>query len=285
MIATLGLEPQVVIIALDELLYQKFNISEVTIIHTAKPGVLSAMEIIKREFAANLYPGIQLRSVVVNDGTDSLRDFHSEKDLQGLMQTLYMEMLRGRKNNSRVHFCLTGGRKVMGILGMVVSQLLFSHKDKAWYLITEDWHPENKNKLHMGENDRAWLLQIPVLRWNEAGTLIQTVAELKDPAEAMEWYERLTRQGRFKRKSEFIKHWLTPAQRKVAYLACLGLNNKDIAYKLKKKVQTVANQLGRIYEKLDEWLEFPDAGANRSVLIAEFAPYFHQVRNREGGNI
>jgi len=39
----------------------------------------------------------------------------------------------------------------------------------------------------------------------------------------------------------------------------------------------VANQLTQVYAKLGEWLGFPKRLPDRSVLIAEFAPYlFHQ---------
>jgi CRISPR-associated protein Csx14 len=71
----------------------------------------------------------------------------------------------------------------MGILRMVVSQLLFGPEDKVWYLITEGWKPGEAQRLHATGKDKVWLLPVPVLRWSEAGTLIQIVAELNDPTE------------------------------------------------------------------------------------------------------
>jgi len=67
---------------------------------------------------------------------------------------------------------------------------------------------------------------------------------------------------------------LTPAERKVARLACQGFENSSIASTLGKGVQTVANQLCNIYDKLREWLNFPDYSVDRNVLIARFSPYF-----------
>lgn len=274
MVATLGVEPQVVTIALDQLLDSKYHIGEVTVIYTHDPQVLEALDSIKQEFAVNTYPGISLRPVVVTSDTGPVADFYDQEDLKALIHTLYSEVRRVRKSGARLHFCLAGGRKVMSILGMVVSQLLFGPEDKAWYLITEGWQPGVERKLHTTVKDKVWLLQVPVLRWNEAGTLVQTVAELNNPAEAVVWYERLTRKAQHKRKAEFIKHWLTPAERQVAHQACLGLNNAAIAEALSKKEQTVANQLGEVYEKLQEWLDYPSTKVDRSILIAEFAPYF-----------
>jgi len=54
------------------------------------------------------------------------------------------------------------------------------------------------------------------------------------------------------------------------------MDNASIAAHLRKKEQTVANQLHSIYEKLREWLGFPESRVERSVLIAEFAPYFSE---------
>lgn len=77
-----------------------------------------------------------------------------------------------------------------------------------------------------------------------------------------------------KRRSEFVRYWLTRAEREVVRLVCRGLDNQTIAKALGKSEQTVANQLRNVYEKLREWLDYPEHNVDRSVLIAEFAPYF-----------
>jgi len=60
-------------------------------------------------------------------------------------------------------------------------------------------------------------------------------------------------------------------------LACRGLDNAAIADALYKREQTVANQLRGVYEKLREWLGYPEGNVDRHRLIAEFAPYFTLV--------
>lgn len=282
MVATLGVEPQVVTIALDNLLAEQKNIDEVTVIYTRHPDVLQALDILKKEFSGQVYPGITLRPVAVTTASGTVHDFLTPGDLQGLLRTLYSEVRRVRGSGALLHFCLAGGRKMMSVFGMVVSQLLFGPEDRAWYLVTEGWQPGSAKRLHAAPGDRVWLLPVPVLRWNEAGTLVQAMAELNDPAEVVAWYERLTREGQAKRKGEFVRRWLTPAEREVTRQACLGLDNVSIAAALHKREQTVANQLGGIYEKLREWLGYPPRNVDRSVLIAEFAPYFSLAE--EGGD-
>lgn len=50
MLATLGMEPQVVTLALDLLLGQGINIVEVRVIYTAEEGVKEALAILEEEF-------------------------------------------------------------------------------------------------------------------------------------------------------------------------------------------------------------------------------------------
>jgi CRISPR-associated protein Csx14 len=275
MIATLGTEPQVVTIALDTLLDMGKQIREVTVIYTGSPAVRESLQILKDELDSwQAYSQILFRCVPVAIKHKVVKDFQTEEELGGLLRTFYTEIRRARQAKQPVHLCLSGGRKIMGLIGMSVAQLLFGPEDRAWYLITEGWQPGASRRLHASKTDRIWLVPVPVLRWNEAGTLLQAVTELKDPREVLIWYERLTRKAEERRKGEFIRRWLTPAESKVTRLACRGFDNATIAARLDKQEQTVANQLHGVYEKLREWLGFPSYNVDRNVLIAQFAPYF-----------
>ncbi|AOQ22944.1 hypothetical protein MTAT_24200 [Moorella thermoacetica] len=279
LIATLGVEPQVVTITLDCLLAKGRPVDEVIVVYTENPGVRRAMDIVACEFAAQHYPDIKLRPVPVTSPGGLTEDFYGPEDLRALLRTLYSVVRRTRQEGRIVHLCLSGGRKVMGIMAMVVAQLLFGPEDCAWHLVTEGWQPGSERRLHLPAGEKVWLVPVPVLRWQEAGTLMGMVAELDDPAEVVAWHTRLTRVAEEKRKDEFIRHWLTPAEREAVRLACRGLDNATIAINLGKQEQTIANQLRSVYEKLREWLGYPESSVDRSVLIANFAPYF---ADREG---
>ena len=277
LVATLGVEPQVVTISLDVLLSDGWTISEAVVIYTKTPRVQEALRIIEGEFQRAAYPGVQLRTVPITSATGTVGDFCTGEELHGLLRTLYMEIRRARQTGGVVHLCISGGRKVMGIMGMVVAQLLFGPEDCVWHLITEGWQPGAGRQLHLPPGKGVWLVPVPVLRWSEAGVLMQTVAELNDPAEVVAWHEKISRTTQVKRQREFIERWLTRAEREVVRLACRGLDNAAIAAALFKREQTVANQIRGVYEKLREWLGYPEGNVDRSVLIAEFAPYFALV--------
>ncbi|WP_166485173.1 CRISPR-associated ring nuclease [Candidatus Desulforudis audaxviator] len=274
LICTLGVEPQVVTITLDCLLAEGAPVDEVVAVHTEDAGVREALAVLEEEFSGVIYPSVTLRAVPVTVPGGPVADFRGEDELRGLLRALYTEVRRAREQGRVVHLCVSGGRKVMGIMAVVVAQLLFGPEDRAWHLVTEGWRPGAERRLHLPPGEKVWLVPVPVLRWSEAATLMRTVAELDDPAAVVEWYEKLSREARERRKGEFIRRWLTPAEREVVRLACKGLDNAAIARALFKGEQTVANQLGAAYEKLREWLEYPEGNVDRSRLIAEFAPYF-----------
>lgn len=277
LVATLGVEPQVVTIALDLLLSGSWTISEAVVVYTKTPRIQEALRIIEEEFKKEVYPGVQLRAVPVTSAAGAVGDFCSVEELHGLLRTLYTEVRRARQTGCVVHLCVSGGRKVMGIMAMVVAQLLFGPEDCVWHLVTEGWQPGAGRQLHLPPGKGVWLVPVPVLRWSEAGALMQTVAELDDPAEVVAWYEKISRNMQVKRQKEFIERWLTRAEREVVRLACRGLDNAAIAAALFKREQTVANQLRGVYEKFRDWLGYPAGSVDRHKLIAEFAPYFALV--------
>ena len=281
LIATLGVEPQVVTITLDKLLSAGEKIGECIVVYTGTPGVLQALSLVEEEFLNFYYRETKLTPVLVETSSGAVKDFCTEEDLRALLRTLYREVRRARQSGGKVHLCVSGGRKVMGIMGMVVAQLLFGPEDRVWHLVTEGWQPGNERQLHLPPEKEVWLVPVPVLRWSESGTLIHLAAELDDPAEVVAWYEKLSADRRQKRQREFVERWLTRAEREVVRLVCRGLDNASIAKALGKSEQTVANQLSGVYEKLREWLGFLETGPDRrSRLIAEFAPYF--VLTEEG---
>lgn len=275
LIATLGTEPQVITIALDELLKKGYSVSKVVAIHTNNPKVLDALKILDDEFLKGSYNTEFIKVPVKLYSRDEvIEDFLTEESIKALLSTIYKEVRELKQNGFTIHFLISGGRKIMGVIGMLVAQLLFGDEDRLWYLITEGWEPGNERKLHLLSEEKVWLVQIPVIRWSEASTLMRTVAEIGDPSEVEAWYKKLTKKAEMKRRKEFLDHWLTPAEREVVELVCRGYDNASISQILHKKEQTIANQLQSIYEKLKEWMDYPSMKVDRNLLIAEFAPYF-----------
>ncbi|MGQ9681035.1 MAG: CRISPR-associated ring nuclease [Anaerolineae bacterium] len=276
LIATLGSEPQVVTIVLDRLLAQGQPIDQALVVHTGAPAVLAALRAVQAEFDAHAYAGIGLQAVPVQGLQGPVEDLHTEEDMWALLRTLY-SLLRSVKRAGRTaHLCISGGRKAMGIAGMVSAQLLFDGEDRAWHLISEGWAPGGARRLHLPPDEPVWLVPVPVLRWTSSSAMLAALANLEEPADAIALQQRFVQQEQRDRERAFFRTRLTPAERTVVALACRGLDNAAIAAQLHKSPRTVANQLTAIYAKLHEWLGFPPDLPDRSVLIAALAPCLAQ---------
>ncbi len=273
LLATLGTEPQVVTITLDELAKRGYSVNKVVLVFTKSPATIEAVEMLKEEFSKQ-QSQIEVVECPVESNGKAVEDFLTQETLKALMVTLYSQIRELREKNFIIHLLISGGRKIMGIMAMLIAQLLFGEEDHIWYLITEGWKPGDNRKLHLSEQERAWVVEIPVIHWSEASTLIRTVAQISTPEDVAMWYRKLNKNAQLRRKKEFVERWLTPAEKELVKVVCQGYDNEHISKILCKREQTIANQLQNIYEKLRQWMDYPDRRVDRNLLIAEFAPYF-----------
>lgn len=274
LIATLGSEPQVVTITLDRLRADGFAIDQVVVIYTAAAVVQSAMARVAGEFDGAVYPNVTLKTVPIVDARGVIVDFRDDADMRALLTTLYREVRDAKRARRTVHLCVSGGRKVMGIAGMTIAQLLFDAQDRVWHLMSEGWEPGGAKRMHVQPSDQVWLVPVPVLRWTDSAAMLAALGELDDPLDAIRRQETLARADDVRRDREFVEHKLTRAERAVVALTCAGKDNAAIARELSKSEQTVANQLTKAYAKLSEFLGFPDRTIDRAVLVAELGTYF-----------
>jgi CRISPR-associated protein Csx14 len=273
LIATVGTEPQVVTLVLDSLLSRGCNIRELVLLYTGSPLVTYGIERIHREIESEFYHQIIMNPVVISGERKALDDFRTVNDINTLSKTIYKIIKEYKQKGSIINLSVAGGRKVMGIIAMVVAQMLFKAEDRLWYLITEGWKPGDSQDMHISDRNSHLLIEVPVVRWEESSLLLG-MKEFANPMDLIHWQEKLFKNKKMRRRREFVEHWLSKAEGEVARLACQGLDNAAIARRLQKQERTVVNQLTSIYGKLYEWLEFPEYRVERSTLIAELAPYF-----------
>jgi CRISPR-associated protein Csx14 len=273
LVATLGVEPQVVTLTLDLLKAKGYPIAQVIMVHTVGKVVQPALERLAQEFAL---PGAcDYRTIPVTDEEEPVADIINEKKATALLQTLYRVVLAEKRAGNLIHLCIAGGRKPMAIYGMVTAQLLFDEDDRLWYLLSEDWRPGNERVMHFSPGDRTWLVPVPVLHWSAVSPALTELARRENPWEAIQFQKMMRQREEWQRKREFIEYKLTPAEREVVRLACEGLDSAAIACRLNKSEKTVTNQFTSIYDKFREWRGFrDDVAIGRAGLVAEFAIYF-----------
>lgn len=273
LIATLSTEPQGVTRVLDWLL-RHYAIGEAVVVHTTDDAIQEALQVVTAEFASGVYPGIRYRSVVVGGEQGPVTDIRSAADAGALLQTLYRVMRQARQMGWPIHLSITSGRKTMAVYGMVAAQLLFGEQDHIWHMISTGRRGEIDKRLHVEVDAKMEMVDVPVLRWADAGAAA-ALLELDDPWAALQQQKRLAQGDAARRAKEFLTRYLTPRERELALLLVrTGLDNAGLARELGKSEQTVANQLTAVYRKFDEWQGWQGDGVStRAALVAVLRPF------------
>ncbi|MCC7355174.1 MAG: CRISPR-associated protein Csx14 [Anaerolineae bacterium] len=273
LIATLGTEPQVITLVLDLLRAKGYPVAEVIVIHTTGDAVRPALNGLAVEFSdPRTCP---FRLAPIQDERGPVADIVTETDTMALLRTLYRTVLGEKRAGRLVHLSIAGGRKPMAVYGMVVSQLLLDENDRVWHLLSEGWRPGDERVMHPQPGLSTSLVPVPVLRWSTISPALTELALRDDPWEAIQAQRTMQQEDDRRRKRDFLEYVLTPAERRAVRLASQGLDNAAIARQLGKSEKTINNQFTGIYQKLHEWRGYrTDVPVSRSVLVAEFAPYF-----------
>lgn len=282
LIAPLSTEPQAVTIMLDWLLAQHYPVSEVIVVHTSGQVIQSAITLLDREFENNIYPStLHYRRCPIIGRFRPVDDISNEEDISALLKTLYRVIKAARHEHTVIHLSLISGRKTMAMYGMVAAQLLFREQDCVWHLVSAERSNSTQKQMHVGPDINLHVMQVPVLRWSDAA-VASSILQEDDPWQAIERQRAFANHEKTRRRREFLAHYLTPMEQKLLTLLCQkGMDNAALAKNLHKQEQTIANQLSRIYQKFDDWRELPQGTANRSALIAEFAPQLTQQVSSE----
>lgn len=281
LIATLGTEPQVLTLCLQELLARGERVTEAVGVHSRgeDPAIVAAVERLRREwFSLPFGEEVELKLVEV-----PVADFDSQRSLRILYQRLKDIIVAARSRGHRVHLNLSGGRKPMGICALLVAQLLFGPEDRLWYLISS---PELvKSRALTAERREYKLVEIPVPLWTEAEVFLDVLSRYEDPWAAVELQRRLKHREEVERWRHFLENILTPAERRaVEELVLHGGTNKEIARRLRKSHKTVEHQLESAYRKLREFLDWPpDFPINRTTLTSLLSPFLRGSPPKELG--
>jgi CRISPR-associated protein Csx14 len=173
-IATLGGQPQVVTLALDALLARGFPISELFIIHlsTRNRRYRAALDQLAQEFAGGCYRGHPCRYQPrpVRLGTQLIDDLSDDDAIDaaiGMFNQLIQEL---KREDATVHLCLSGGRRLLGMLALSAALLYFDQNDRIWHLYSSDEvrrQTAGGALLHMPDHPEVRLVRVAMPPWGQ----------------------------------------------------------------------------------------------------------------------
>lgn len=275
LVATIGVEPQVVTLTLDALREQGFPIVCVCVLHPNErnPSIANAIQRLRKEqnFYRNLGANLRWLFIPIREGDHYPEDFATERDVALLLRVIYKTVKDLKRRGYRIHLSIAGGRKVMTAMGMVVAQLLLDEHDHVWHLLSEGPLLQSKT-MHAQRSDKVALVPVPVLRWSLLPSTVQDILLWDDPYRAIERQRQLQQHQRWQLLNSFWQK-LTPAEREVVRaLVQHGGKAEVLAKRLNRSPKTVRNQLQSVYEKYRDHFDLPADTKVRELLIADLAP-------------
>lgn len=266
MVATLGLQPQVITRALDHLIAGGIepDIEQVSIVHTRafrprEPYWPSLEHFV--QYLRTTYPTIKAKLVPIIDPEDDrvVYDVESPRYAQLAYTVLFNEIRRIKQGGHRIHGLLAGGRKSMIVYMMLSAQILFSEDDYLWHLFstkeTEEPHvlPEMREKLGIEGRalDESHLVDIPILHL--AGFMPQAremILYSNDPTRAMRLYHKQETIEQLVRLHAFYEQECDEIDREILHLAfSKGKSNREIGEQVGLGEAAVNSRISKMARK------------------------------------
>lgn len=280
LVSTMGGQAQVVTFALDALLAQGETVREVIVLHLSPedPRVNKALTQLAAEFAGERYFGqpCRFRPIAIRAGRDRLYDIRDEAAADATWSTVHELISSLKLQRQKLHLCIAGGRRMIGLLALSAAMLHFGHQDRLWHMYTPHEFLEKARDgaiMHAGPEDGVRLIQIPLVPW---GAYFPVLRSLATPSQALtaqtRWLENVERSH-----CEEVISKLTERQLEVLRAFAAGMNTQEVAEALSVTVKTVdVHKTTILSECRNAWNIPQDFWLTYHFIREKFSHYFEE---------
>jgi CRISPR-associated protein Csx14 len=277
----MGGQAQVVTFALDALLAQGELIREAIVLHLSPedPRVRKALAQLAVEFAGEQYGGqpCRFRPVPIRMGQKKLLDIRDEAAADVTWSTVHELISSLKVQQRRLHLCISGGRRLVGLLAMSAAMLHFGHHDRLWHMYTPREFLEKARDgaiMHAGPADGVRLIQVPLVPW---GAYFPVLRALATPAQVLaaqtHWLENVEQT-----RCEQVISGLTDRQLEVLRAFAAGMTSQEVAEALSIAVKTVdTHKTAILAECRNAWNVPQDVWLSYHFLHDKFGRYFDET--------
>jgi len=284
LIASLGGQPQIVTFTLDLLLAQGEGIDQVIVVHLSpkNPRYAHALRVLAREFAHGHYQGrrVSLRTEPVLDRNDVLAHIPDMAAAEAAFRLFQRLFAAGKENGERMHCCVSGGPRVLGLLAMAAAMLQFGHQDRLWHLLTPPAIQASANEgaiLHADPADGVHLLQIPLAPWSVYFPGLAQLSSLPPEIVQVARRERERREQDYPRCAQVLE-CLSPRARDVLAAFARGLTPQEVAARLSITIKAVDTHKTAILAACREAWDLPvNQRLTYHFLRDKFGPYLGET--------
>ena len=246
-IATLGGQPQVVTLALDALLARGEQVGELIVVHLSEqnPRYRAALVQLAAEFTDDCYRGqrCRYRPQAVTQAGQPIDDMASEVAIGAALNTFSRLIQRLKQQDRAIHLCLSGGRRLLGMLAMSAIQLYGDHADQIWHLYSSDavrQRTADGAELHLPGMAEVRLVRVPALPVGQYFPWLRSADSAAPPVLAIDAGEQA--------RCRTVVEQLTPSRREVLRAIASGLSPQAAAAELKVEISTIHAHKTPIFE-------------------------------------
>ena len=246
LVSTMGGQAQVVTFALDALLAQGEDVEQVVVLHLSPEDarVQRALIQLGTEFAGDFYVHAgrpcRFRHVAIRDEARPLADIRQEADAVATWQVVRELLATLKSQGRRVHLCLAGGRRMIGLLAFSAAMLVFDQYDRVWHMYTpREFLARARDGaiMHAGPEDGVRLIQVPLTPWGTYFPGLRALAQAT-PEQVIAAQTRLMDRSDRARCAEVVAQ-LTERQVDVLRAFATGRSPQEVAEALYISLKTV----------------------------------------------
>jgi CRISPR-associated protein Csx14 len=279
LLATLGGQPQVVTFALDALL-EDHPISDVIVLYLPSEDgrAARALDRLAAEFAGGRYAGRSMRFEALPIRLDGrvLADIRDEAGADAVWEMVYALVGRLKDERRTLHVCISGGRRILGLLTMSAAMLHFGHQDALWHMYTPPAlraAAEEGALLHAPPGSGFRLFRVPIMPWGSYFPALQELARpaggdvLARPRQMFDSVERA--------RCRAVIDRLTPRQTEVLRLLAEGRHPRVAADLLNVELSTLdSHKTVILAECRNVWGLPEEVWLDYRFLREKFEPFF-----------
>lgn len=190
LIATLGGQPQIITFALDALLQQGEQITQVYLLHLTPASARwqQSVQKVLAEFDHQRYHGhcCCVHRFPILDGQMPLPEIRNEREAEVAGQAIRSLLAQLKLEGHKLHLCVAGGRRMVALLMTAAAMLLCDHQDRLWHMYTPEATQEKARDgalMHAQPADGVRLIPAPLVPWGAYFPALRALA--LPPAQAV----------------------------------------------------------------------------------------------------
>lgn len=276
MICTLGGQPQVVTFALDALLARHVPIAELIVLHFSPENerIRHSLVRLAAEFVDGRYGErpLRYRPYPIRAGRHLLTDIYDETDVNTAWEAINQLVNDLKIERQPLHICISGGRRILGLLTLSAATLHFGHQDALWHMYTPEALRQVAGEgaiMHAPSDSGFRLIRVPMMPWGSYFPALRQLAHSASAGDDALACHRSALDYGEQARCQAVMDGLTDRQQEVLLAFAGGLNPQQVAEKLVISIKTVDTHKTVILAECRNMWNLPDDAWLDYRFIAE----------------